>query len=698
MKKIIYTLILCFFALNLSAQKYAYIVSDNSTLMSSAPSVTSIDGNISIQTVKYVEGNTYRYAYKLTIPFSGIETEFYFKNGKEASATITENKVYVVAFNSSNQVTINNINYTTYTINVECSTPEAFIGLQLPNNTYHTFKTSGNVRTYTFYDMFNKNGVVFAAPKAFYVNNGVFEQHESESYRTLISSPTISPNTLLHWKPSCTLDFNGTKERNRYVTTTESKFEQYADISVTKSSSASSHIDPKYFYDAIFGNITYSTTYTIAQVKNWLWISCPFDATITVKVGTTNLPLTYQGDPNQNYKHACFLLNTFDSKARAEKGTDYWAPHKSTTIKSGVGYILGIDPRQLTGTVTVTYTSINNSNANNSSYTVKLPHNASNYANCSDQHLIGTNLFYNTFNIAGPTSTNICYVIIPPAPENINSDNDYDYKVTNQNDVVTLSPFKAYFFQFAGEITIGRVNDQPAAVPAVGNIMATSENTEEQTSDLEKYIINLVGTNLEKETTILISQEAVNSNNKGLLYFTENIDGIPFANQFYSIDQDQPQSFNLRKNENQTISLGGRLQNAGEYTLSLKGINTKAQSVLLTDILNGTTTELTIDDYTFTATEGEILDGRFVITFTFAPATPTDTYVAEANQIIVYGNAQNCNISNLTIGETITIYDATGRLVYNQIAQTDNLNITLIPGTYIVRQADKWTKFNIANR
>ena len=183
--------------------------------------------------------------------------------------------------------------------------------------------------------------------------------------------------------------------------------------------------------------------------------------------------------------------------------------------------------------------------------------------------------------------------------------------------------------------------------------------------------------------------------NLGFLYFTENVDGIAFANQFYSIDQEEPQSFNYRKRENQTISFGGCLASAGEYTISLKGLNTTAKSVLLTDTYDGSTTELTTDNYTFTATKGEELTGRFVVTFSFAPDVPTDVYTAEANQIVVFGNAQNCNINNLTIGEIVMIYDATGRLVYNETAESENINVNLIPGTYIIRQPNKSARFAV---
>ena len=104
---------------------------------------------------------------------------------------------------------------------------------------------------------------------------------------------------------------------------------------------------------------------------------------------------------------------------------------------------------------------------------------------------------------------------------------------------------------------------------------------------------------------------------------------------------------------------------------------------------------MTNNDYTFTANNEEILTGRFILTFSFVPETTTDLYVAEANQIIVFGNANNCTIKNLTIGKNVVIYDATGHLVYNQIAQSDIININIPMGTYIVKQSNKTARFAI---
>ena len=182
--------------------------------------------------------------------------------------------------------------------------------------------------------------------------------------------------------------------------------------------------------------------------------------------------------------------------------------------------------------------------------------------------------------------------------------------------------------------------------------------------------------------------------NEDFMYFTQTIDGIEIANQFYTFDGEDQLSFNHRKNQNQTITLGGKVATTGEYTISLNGINTTAKSVTLFDAVENTTTELTTDDYTFTAESGSI-NNRFVITFSFAPGVTTDVFATEANQLVVSGNADNCTIENLIAGEEVMIFDAMGRLVYNAQADATAINVSLIAGTYIVRQTNNFAKFVI---
>jgi hypothetical protein len=41
------------------------------------------------------------------------------------------------------------------------------------------------------------------------------------------------------------------------------------------------------------------------------------------------------------------------------------------------------------------------------------------------------------------------------------------------------------------------------------------------------------------------------------------------------------------------------------------------------------------------------------------------------------------------------IFDAMGRLIYNEITNSETINISLPSGTYIVRNANNWAKFAI---
>ena len=425
-----------------------------------------------------------------------------------------------------------------------------------------------------------------------------------------------------------------------------------------------------------YATITNTVTYTYAQVANWIWITTPFNATISVSQGANDLHLTWPGN-SATAKTACFVLKSFNSAKRAASRTDYWDDMKTTTLEAGKGYLLGIDPRGDKTNITVTYTSTASRNSIQTTFEHTLAEHSgpSSYAN---QHLIGTGGFYNTNHV---DASKAFYYALPTS-------NGFTYQNSGYEAFV-LAPFKPFFVQTYGSLKF--YLNKPANVAALSPELAEPQITE------ETYRLLIEGNDFNDQTTIILDQSGTEGYTIGedFFYFTTDVDGIPFANQFYTIDQDEPRSFNHRKNENQTISLGGRIETAGEYTISLNAIDTKAKSVLLTDTYFGLTTELTLEDYTFTASENENIDNRFVVTFSFAPEVPVDTYVPTANQIIVSGNAANCNINNLTIGETVMIFDATGRIVYNQTAQSENINITLISGTYIVRQNNKWAKFAI---
>jgi hypothetical protein len=254
-----------------------------------------------------------------------------------------------------------------------------------------------------------------------------------------------------------------------------------------------------------------------------------------------------------------------------------------------------------------------------------------------------------------------------------------------QDSIGYLKPYSAFFMQYAGDYTFHNYNGTTVAPRA-------PRRTANVAQEMEIYELSLNG----ETTTIMMDADGSEGYtiNEDFMFFTHTIDGIEIANQFYTFDGEDLLSFNHRKNQNQTISLGGKIATAGEYTISLNSINTTAKSVTLFDVVLNTTTELTTNDYTFIAEAGSI-DNRFIITFSFAPQVPTDIFATEANQLVVLGDANNCTIKNLIVGEQVMIFDAMGRLIYNAQTNATTINLSLTAGTYIVRQANNFAKFVI---
>ena len=441
------------------------------------------------------------------------------------------------------------------------------------------------------------------------------------------------------------------------------------------------------YYDetTYYSTITHTVTYSDADLADWLWISSPFKAEISIKhnASGTELPLTWAGKEAPN---ACYLLKYYDTAERAQDKVKPWKDVKNTdgnpTIEAGKGYILGVDPRDYKGDFTITYTSVNKeknaSNKNGYSGTTQ------NYPSASDPilsniHLVGSGLFENAVGVNINSSDNVYFAVRAEA----GSSNYYNYYFQNS---APIAPYSSFFMQYAGEYTFTTSQTTRQNAPA-------AFNNEKPT---EYYQLNITSEKYTDKTMILMAHNGSEGYAVGqdFFYMTQQAAGGNIANQFYSLDGDSPLSFNHRKNENQTIALGGCVKSAGEYSISLEGSNISAQSVVLYDIFTDTTVDLLSEEYNFTTEKGS-LNGRFIVTFSFAPQTTTEIFTTTANQIIVSGNAQNCTIDNLLVGKQVMIFDIMGRLIYNEKTNNKTINISLPTGTYIVRQADNWAKFAI---
>lgn len=436
----------------------------------------------------------------------------------------------------------------------------------------------------------------------------------------------------------------------------------------------------KYYETETYGSITRTITRSHTELADWLWISSPFDATVSVKFGDIDIPLTWKGNPAPE---ACYLLKEYDAAARATGANKPWVDVQTSagnpTIYAGKGYILGVDPRSYEGNFTITFTSVNSENAsNNQGYSTKINNYTSEYPTLANNHVVGTGLFETPsgLNFSNNEYSTVFFAVRAEA----GSESYYNYY---DNDFSVLSPYKSFFMQYGGEYTFKTSAARQNAPAAIANTT-------------ERYQLNINSDNYNDKTVIFMAENGTEGYTAGqdFFYMTKTADGGTIGYQFYSIDGEEPLSYNHRKNENQVIQLGGRVKKAGEYTISLEGENINAQSVMLVDTLTGETVDLLIDNYTFTTEKGSI-DKRFILTFTFAPQTTVDIFTPTANQIIVFGNAQNCTIDNLVIGETIMIFDAMGRMIYNKTANSETINIALPTGTYIVRNANNWAKFAI---
>lgn len=666
MKKLFYTLLVALFALNISAQS-VYIVSEDAN----APDVVVLSPSYNLESI---EGTIYKKAWKISGGTGDLM--FYVGENSELIAEPSVDKYYKLEF-SVDRYTLSVANNNTYSSKLYINSEiESRANLELLTSFKTNVKTEDNVLgydkcyTYSWESFWNEASNLRYV--AFNLSDNKF--NNTTSLKNGKEYIITYDYTSYHFRNDELLEPNA----NTYKLT-------LVEISNNGTINNDGNVIENNGY-GFFKEVVRTKTYTAAEVENWIWISSPYRANIVIKDANGNqLSHAYYFNDG-DYRGGDYLLKYYDTEAAAEGSENTWIDTRINVLEAGKGYILGINPEGLTAPFTVTITSTPNQIID--TYTrIGFGHN-NNYtssidAQHSNLHLVGTGLYKEPrgLNFGGKVA-HICI----PKPSGYSyqyqfnmSENDY------QDSIDYLKPYTAFFMQYAGDYTFHNYNGTEIAPRA-------PRRTANVAQEMEIYELSLNG----ETTTIMMDADGSEGYtiNEDFMFFTHTIDGIEIANQFYTFDGEDLLSFNHRKNENQTITLGGKIATTGEYTISLNGINTKAQSVTLFDAIENTTTELTANNYTFTSEAGSIA-GRFTVTFSFAPSITTDAFATEANQLVVSGNAQNCTINNLTIGEQVMIFDTMGRIIYNAQANANSLNITLNAGTYIVRQTNNFAKFVI---
>lgn len=624
MKKLFYTLFLAIFALNLCAHTtyYALNRTDYST--------------ISIET---------------TEDFTLYTTPQY--------------NIYV--FEHTDKITISLI---------ENQTIIETVNLEAEDATYIDAYKESNPIFYDFYIVTDFEGNISekVEPKNAYIDDFTFVNTigEYKQYKSRFNYSVFGTNRIIR-SPKSSLGLS-VNSNNKII---------FYDKQKETLSSVENHTFTNDTWDAPTSPIVAKIIHTVNNydIEKFQWVSCPYNAELSITVGSnnTNAVYTFAGDNSYDGTKPAFMLMKYDGTQQ-----NPWVDNMSTTLDAGVGYLLAIDDKGQ-GNVNASYISTAPINKIKTSITRSYKeYTNANLAEDNNLYLIGSGLFHENIGCEF-TNQRFQYFAVPRDDEN-----GYDeHRATGLTSINFIKPHTAVFMQYSGDITFDNSGNVSQNAPSLKRAM-------EQQIVVEEYNITLAGADLKKKTTILTDELGTEGYTIGedFLYFHSSPNG-DVENQFYTFDADRTLSFNHRANSTQTIQLGGLIAQDGRFTISLEGINTKATSVILTDNVENTFVDLINENYTFDANSGS-LDGRFTVTINYAPNTTVDTdVVTNSNGIVVINNIEGCTIENLIAGEQVMIFDAMGRLVYNAQADADFVNVTLNAGTYIVRQNNNWAKFVI---
>lgn len=141
-------------------------------------------------------------------------------------------------------------------------------------------------------------------------------------------------------------------------------------------------------------------------------------------------------------------------------------------------------------------------------------------------------------------------------------------------------------------------------------------------------------------------------------------------------------------NAEDVIPVGTKYASDGTYKISLskkEGLFSAGQQIYLLDKVTNTYTDLTTQDYTFSAVKGTD-DARFEIVYKNKEVLGTDTI--SKSDFIVYKDAGHFVIKSSQVLGKVELYDASGRLVMSKNSNEKQVRIdssALSSGVYIIK-------------
>lgn len=458
--------------------------------------------------------------------------------------------------------------------------------------------------------------------------------------------------------------------------------------------------------DAVFLDVTTEISYTADQVKNWIYLSVPYSAKMSVYDADGNI--VHRAGIGQGVTNG-YWLRVYNGKRRAKYSKEdeatftgelktlkmfdeYQDGNDNPTVSDGQGFILGIGDDVKTP-VRVVWEKTNKTEYTiiTGEHTHELEYHQSEVIGTdgkidesySGWHLIGSG----TFMVLKHANGGFAYQV--PVGGGYRS---VIYQETPNNDLLLqkdLYPFTSFYVQTSGNIAFSNVAyDYSSSNPAF--LKASEKEAEKQIFDFclcsEKYDT--------VQAHVTLDPQGSTRYEIGKDLLCRLADGGK-APQFYTIDiNDHPLAYANLPLEAGAVKLGYVAGEAGSYSIALDArYASRLQSVLLSDILTGRTCELTTSSYDF-STEKGTFDDRFVVTVTLAPEIPSaNEYLSSADRLTVWSNGGQTVVDGLEVDSTVFVFDATGRCVYSVVAAQESLQLpSLNAGVYLIKCGTKFAK------
>ncbi|MBQ8593012.1 MAG: leucine-rich repeat domain-containing protein [Bacteroidaceae bacterium] len=384
-------------------------------------------------------------------------------------------------------------------------------------------------------------------------------------------------------------------------------------------------------------------THAYLPTNRWSFISFPYDVNvsdISVPEGTLWVVRKYSGEDR-----AAMTGNTWQNVT------------EGTVLKAGEGYIFHCNNNNSdgysSGMVEVVFPAVNGTGTLFAHDDVVIPLNeyVSEFAHNRSWNLVGNPYpaYYNTQKMEFDAPITVW--------------NGYGYTAYSLlDDDYVLTPNEAFFVQRTADsesITFRKDGRMHSA-----GLGYTDEYVVTRSASVERHVYNfLLSDNNYADRARLVMNEMAQMEYEASRDASKFMSNNTDVQQLYITDGGVKYAIDERPMGNGIVGLGAYFGKTGEYTLSLANNPNSEVSVMLTDKLTGTVTDLTTESYTFNTEEGTVND-RFVIAL--MGTTGIENSVADETPVTA-------------------VYTLDGKLM----PTTDNLPA----GIYIVKKGNVYTKY-----